>query len=164
MSAAYTLRPAQPADLALMLEIYASTRADELALVDWSPEQKQAFVGMQFNAQAKHYSQYYPAAEYAVILQGQVAAGRLIVSREVDHILVMDIALLPAFRGAGLGTCILHDLMAEARQAGKPLRLHVETFNPALRLYQRLGFTQIDHSGVYFEMEWRPQEVATDAH
>jgi hypothetical protein len=39
--------------------------------------------------------------------------------------------------------------------AGKPLRIHVERFNPALRLYERLGFRQIDDRGVYLFLEWR---------
>ena len=162
MNSEYTLRPAQPADAAFMLAVYASTRADEMALVDWSSEQKLAFVQMQFNAQTQHYARYYPEAAYFVILRGQAAAGRLIVFNGREHILIMDIALLPEFRGAGIGSAILRDWMAEARRAGMPLRLHVETFNPALRLYDRLGFKKIGESGVYYEMEWIPQEEQTN--
>jgi len=45
----------------------------------------------------------------------------------------------PAYRNAGIGSALLHAVMAEATQAGKPVRIHVETQNPALRLYTRLG-------------------------
>ena len=55
----------------------------------------------------------------------------------------------------GIGTTLLHGLQSEAAAAGKPLRLHVERFNPALRLYERLGFQQIEDRGVYLFMEWR---------
>jgi len=32
----------------------------------------------------------------------------------------------------------------------------VERFNPALRLYQRLGFRHVEDQGPYYLMEWRP--------
>ncbi|MCP4663054.1 MAG: GNAT family N-acetyltransferase [bacterium] len=47
-------------------------------------------------------------------------------------------------------------LLTEAEEAGKPVRIHVERFNPAMRLYERLGFTQVDDQGVYYLMEWSP--------
>jgi predicted GNAT family acetyltransferase len=62
---------------------------------------------------------------------------------------------LPEHCTRGIGTTLLHGLQSEAAAAGKPLRLHVERFNPALRLYERLGFRQIDDRGVYLFMEWR---------
>lgn len=161
MSAEYTLLPAQPADAAFLLAVYASTRANEMALVDWTPEQKRGFVQMQYNAQAQHYARVYPGAEYSIILNGKTAVGRLIVNRAHDEILMMDIALLPEYTRAGIGSAIIRELMAEAQQTGKPLRLHVETFNPAQHLYERLGFTKIAESGFYIEMEWRPMEVPT---
>jgi len=164
MSATYTLRPAQPDDAAFMLAVYASTRADEMALVDWPIEQKQAFVEMQYTAQAQHYARYYPGAEYYIILDGQTALGRLIVCRSPSEILMMDVALLPEFRRRGTGSAVIRDLMADAEQAGIPLRLHVETFNPALRLYERLGFTKTAESGIYLEMEWRPEEKSNHDH
>jgi GNAT superfamily N-acetyltransferase len=66
-----------------------------------------------------------------------------------------DIALLPEYCNRGIGTTLLRDLQSEAAAAGKPLRIHVERFNPTLRLYERLGFRQIDDRGVYLFMEWR---------
>ena len=48
-------------------------------------------------------------------------------------------------------------LQAEAAASRKPLRIHVERFNPALRLYERLGFKQIADRGVYWFMEWQRQ-------
>jgi ribosomal protein S18 acetylase RimI-like enzyme len=155
MSAAeVTLRPAQVEDIAFLQAVYASTRAEELALVDWSSEQKQAFVQMQFEAQRRHYAAYYPQAEYSIILRQQQPIGRLIVCRSASEILLMDIALLPEFRSAGIGTALIRALMAEAGQAGLPLRLHVETFNPAQRLYERLGFKPVAEQGIYIQMEW----------
>jgi len=75
----------------------------------------------------------------------------------------VDIAVLPPYRNAGIGTAILHDPLAEAAIAQKPVRIHVEKFNPALRLYERLGFVPIADKGVYVFMEWSPG-VASQAH
>jgi hypothetical protein len=48
----------------------------------------------------------------------------------------------------------LRRLQSQATAAGKPLRIHVECFNPALSLNHRIGFKQIDDRGVYLFMEW----------
>ncbi len=153
-----TLRPVQTEDDAFLFQVSASTRAEEMALVDWSQEQKQAFLEMQFNAQRQHYLAYYPDARYHIILRDQVSIGRLIVNRSDEEILVIDIALLQEHRGAGIGTDLIRELQAEAAQTGKPLRLHVEVFNPAQRLYARLGFVKIAELGVYYELEWKSKE------
>jgi ribosomal protein S18 acetylase RimI-like enzyme len=151
-----TLRPVEPGDEMLLYQVYASTREAELALTDWTDEQKAAFVQMQFAAQHSHYQEYYPDAAFLVILADGQPVGRLYVDRWPDQIRVVDIAVLPEYRNAGIGTALLKGLIDEATKAGKPLTIHVEQYNPALRLYERLGFTQIGERGVYYLMEWRP--------
>jgi ribosomal protein S18 acetylase RimI-like enzyme len=145
-----------------MRAVYASTRADEIASVPWTPEQKAAFIDMQFGAQRVSYLNDYPQAEYYVIERSGRPAGRMIVDRSARAILLMDIALLPEFRNAGIGTTLLHDLLSEADRTGRPVRLHVEGFNPALRLYLRLGFVQTGQAGIYFEMVRKPQAASDD--
>jgi len=149
------LRPARPEDAEVLFRVYASTRKEELAQVPWSVEQKESFLRMQFNAQDKYYRENYTTAEFLVIEDHGTAAGRLYVDRWPDEIRLMDIALLPEHRGKGMGTQLLHDLQTEARKAGKPLRIHVERMNPALGLYKRLGFRNVEDRGVYWLMEWR---------
>lgn len=83
-------------------------------------------------------------------------AGRLYVHRREREIRLMDIALLPEFRGDGIGGALLDDLFAEAAASGRTLTIHVESYNPARRLYERRGFRQIGEHGVYLLMEWRP--------
>jgi ribosomal protein S18 acetylase RimI-like enzyme len=150
------LRPAQNDDTAFQLAVYASTRAAELKFVDWGPEQAQAFVQSQFDAQTLHYARFYPQAETSIILNDGTPIGRIIIDRSGSTFLLMDIALLPEYCGRGIGTRLIEDIKMEAEQAGKPLRLHVETFNQAQRLYNRLGFKVIAEEGIYLEMEWRP--------
>jgi ribosomal protein S18 acetylase RimI-like enzyme len=135
--------------------VYAGTRAVELAMVPWTAEQKAAFCRQQFVAQHTDYQGNYPAAAYDIIERGGVALGRLYVDRREGDIHILDIALLPEHRGAGIGTQILRTLQEEARATGQALGIHVEKFNPALRLYERLGFRPIEDLGIYLRMEWR---------
>jgi len=112
---------------------------------------------MQFSLQTKHYHQYYPDAAYQIVLWGGRPIGRLYVHRGNDQILLIDIALLPEYRGAGIGGQLIKDLLLEAVADGKPVRIHVEWENPALRLYTRLGFQLLESKGVYYLMEWKKE-------
>jgi ribosomal protein S18 acetylase RimI-like enzyme len=156
------LRAATPGDEQFLRAVYASTRAEELARVPWSDEQKRAFTDMQFTAQDAHYRRHYPTAQYSIIEVRGVPAGRLYVDRWGKEIRIVDIALLPEHRRAGVGTKLLRELQDEARTAGKVLTIHVEKFNPSLRLYQRLGFQQIEDQGVYLFLEWKAEMARTE--
>jgi ribosomal protein S18 acetylase RimI-like enzyme len=159
---ALALRPATAADRPLLLRIYASTREGELALTDWSDEAKAAFVEQQFTAQHAYYREYYPEAAFDVVLLDGEPIGRLYVQRWPDEIRLIEVALLPEARNRGLGGKLVADLLAEARATGRRVTIHVEIFNPALRLYARLGFRKIADRGPYQLMEWRaaPNEDA----
>ncbi len=150
------LRPELPEDAAFLQRLYASTRTEEMKLVPWNDFQKKAFLQMQFDAQSTHYHRYYPRASYDVILLDGHAIGRLYVHRDEDGINLIDIALLPEHRGAGIGGRLLNDLLSQAAAERKPVRIHVERENPAMRLYTRLGFRKIEDQGVYYFMEWTP--------
>jgi GNAT superfamily N-acetyltransferase len=154
-----TLRPANPGDDEFLCRVYASTRTDEMALVDWSEAQKEAFLRMQFDAQTAHYRLHYPTAEYQIIQQGENPIGRLTVERSQKSLLIMDIALLPEYRHKGIGTALLKDLMAEAGHSNLPVVLRVEFFNPVIQLYARLGFVKTrEVNSVYHEMVWTPTQ------
>jgi GNAT superfamily N-acetyltransferase len=149
-------RPAGDGDLGFLALVYASTRLEEVAQTGWPLEAQRQFLAHQFDAQHRHYRQHYPSAEWLVIERDGVAIGRLYVEEWPDQIRLIDIALLPDHRGGGAGSAILADLMGMAAAAGKPLTIHVEKNNPAMRLYRRLGFEPIDEHGVYDLMEWKP--------
>jgi GNAT superfamily N-acetyltransferase len=148
-------RPACDADLSFLALVYASTRLEEVAQTGWPLEAQRQFLANQFDAQHRHYRQHYPNAEWLVIERGGADAGRLYIEEWADQIRLIDIALLPDQRGGGAGSAILCDLMDLAAGAQKPLTIHVEKNNPAMRLYLRLGFVAIDEHGVYDLMEWR---------
>jgi GNAT superfamily N-acetyltransferase len=119
------------------------------------------FLAQQFNAQDETYRGRYPDGDFSVITLNDQPIGRLYVGRLPGEIRVIDITLLPEFRGHGIGTGLIRDLMGEASGTGARVTLYVEAFNPAHRLYTRLGFTRIDEYGVYELLEWRPEPSAS---
>jgi GNAT superfamily N-acetyltransferase len=156
MNVFVTLRPYAAHDDAFLQNVYASTRADDLARLGWDAAQQQAFVRMQYQAQRRSYLTQFPAAEYRIIQRGAADVGRLIVDRTSEVIWLVDVSLLPEHRNAGLGGRLMRDLQAEAAQAGKPVMLHVENANRARRLYERLGFAKTADGEIYIEMAWHP--------
>lgn len=150
------LRPMVEADLPFLEKVYGSTREAELAQTDWSDAQKAQFIAFQFSAQHQHYTTHYHGAQYFVIERDQAAVGRLYLHWREDELRIVDIALLPEARGAGIGNALLDALMTRAASQGKGVSIHVEQMNPAMRLYQRLGFQRIGEHGIYHLMEWRP--------
>ena len=150
------LRPVESGDELALLKIYASTREEEMALVPWSDDERRTFLESQFSAQQSHYRQKYPAADHDMILRDAVAVGRLYVARLNDEIRIVDITLLPEYRSSGVGSQLLAQLMTEADNAGKPLRIYVESFNRSLGLFERLGFSRAAEHGIHLLMEWMP--------
>ena len=142
------------ADLPFLARVYASTRAGELAAAPMTEPMKQAFLAEQFTLQHKHYQKYYPEADWLVTARAGEDIGRLYIERWPSQHRIIDIAFLPEYRGKGFGTALLHDLLDEAAAVGKAVSIHVEKFNPAMRLYRRLGFETIEDKGVYDLMRW----------
>lgn len=149
-----TLRPVADSDDGFLLELYGSTRQQELAQVPWTAEQKQLFVRMQWEAQKKHYAAEHPKASHVVICVEDRAVGRVYLDRTAEQFHILDISILPEDRNQGTGSLLLGQIMAEAKQAGKPVTIFVETFNPSLRLFQRLGFTTLRQEGFHLLMQW----------
>jgi len=144
-------------DSDFLFAVYASTRADEVAqLTQWSEAQRQAFLQQQFAAQHTYYQAQFEAAEFCLICHHDEPAGRLYIELRSDEIRLIDIALLPSQRGNGLGSAILRCLLVLTQQLQLPVRIHVETQNPAMRLYQRLGFVKLEDKGVYDLLQWQP--------
>lgn len=155
------LRPSQPGDQDFLRRVYASVRAGEIAQIGWDAATADTFLRMQFDAQDRHYRQHYPQARYDIVEQDGEPVGRLYVARGPDAIHVIDIALLDAWRGQGIGAALLGTLQDEAAAAGQRIVLQVEVSNPAFTLYQRLGFRELEIHGLYRLMEWRAPASAS---
>ena len=155
-----TLRAATPADRDFLLAVFASTRSEELAALSFAPEQTQAFLLMQFNVQQQNYDAAYPAASNSIIVLADQPVGRMLVDRSGAAIELIDIALLPDYRNRGIGSALIRGLMDEAAAAQKPLDLSVYMTNPARRLYERLGFAEIEQESLYVRMRWAPANIS----
>jgi ribosomal protein S18 acetylase RimI-like enzyme len=152
------LRRVAPEDAEFLLAVYASTRADEMALVNWDDAMKRAFLKSQSDAQRTDYELNFPGAEYSVVLVDGQAAGRLWVWRSHAEIHLLDIALLPEFQSRGVGKILLGQLIEESERERLPLTHMVFQLNTAAkRFYERLGFeTRGEMTGMYFSMERLP--------
>jgi GNAT superfamily N-acetyltransferase len=151
-----SLRPEEPGDEGFLFEVYASTRAEELALTNWEQPMRLAFLNQQFNAMRRGYRSMFPEGEFSLICLDGQPVGRLVINRSPAEIRVVDIVLLPANRNRGIGTQLIRRVCAEAVGVGKPLRLSVLINNRAGHWYRRLGFALNEERGIYDEMEWRP--------
>lgn len=153
-----TLRPAGPDDYDFLVEVYGSTRAEELALVPWTSEQQHAFVRSQFAAQQDHYAKKYPAANHDIIVVNGRPVGRLYVARLDREIRIVDITILPGERNSGIGTHLIEQLLGEAKP-GRKVTIYVEEYNPSLRLFERLGFSVSEQHGIHLLLEWSPSNI-----
>jgi len=154
------LREETDADVGFLQALYASTRADELRQVDWPPSAKDAFIAHQFTAQRSQYRQHYAGAAFLVIELGGQRIGRLYLHHARAELRLMDVTLLPEWRGQGLGTVLMQRLLDWGDELRLPVTLHVEPFNPAQRLYLRLGFRTLEVRGVYHFMQRLPAASA----
>ena len=150
-----TLRPVSAADDDLLLSLYASTRAQEMAMVPWTPDQKDAFIRMQFAAQKQHYAAEFPRANHDIICVQGNPVGRIYLDRGKEALHILDITVLPEHRNHGAGTHLLGQIMAEAGQSGKAVSINIENFNPSLRLFERLGFQRAEEHGFQLLMKWQ---------
>ena len=151
-----TRRPATDSDLDFLRAVYGSTRATEMALVNWSDEQKRDFLDMQFHAQHKFYHENYPDAQYDILELDGEPIGRIYVDNRPTEIRLIDIALLPEYQNRRIGSALILKLMEDAAKIKLPITLHVEVFNRAQELYHRLDFKRIRDDGLYIFMEWNP--------
>ena len=158
--AGLSFRRITDADLPFLARVYASARAEELAVTPWTDAQKAAFLDAQFQLQHAHYQKYYPQADWLVTMRNGEDIGRLYLERWPSQHCIIDIAFLPAHRGKGAGEALLRDLMDEAAAVAKDVSIHVEKHNPAMRLYRRLGFVTEEDKGVYDLMRWSRTHVA----
>lgn len=150
-------------DMPWLRELYASTRADEMAPVPWTPAQKRHFLDQQFDAQHRHYQQAYGNADFLAVCDPDGRPlGRLYLQRSAPAHLIIDVSLFPAVRGHGLGTALIADVQRQAAAQGCGVMLHVLQHNPrARRLYDRLGFV-VGEQGAspYLRMDWTPSAVS----
>ncbi|MFS0553606.1 GNAT family N-acetyltransferase [Brevibacillus sp. 179-C9.3 HS] len=148
-------------DEAFLHELYRSTREEEMAHWGWNEADKLTFMQMQFRMQQHSYHARFPVLLHQIIVHDQWAVGRIMTANASEAMQLVDISLLPAFRGKGIGTQLIGKLQDEASGSNMPVRLHVQCENPAMRLYERLGFVVTGSTEMYHAMEWRSSKTPT---
>lgn len=149
---ALRLRPAQEGDRAFLHAVFESTRVQEFAQIGWSADRIAALLAEQFSMQDAYYRQHYRHARFDVVMLGETAVGRLYHDWSGGEARLIDIALLPAYRGAGIGTRLMRAFVAHAAERMLPVVLYVEMNNPVQGLYRWLGFEPAGENGVYLQM------------
>jgi ribosomal protein S18 acetylase RimI-like enzyme len=150
-----TVRPVSlPADTEFLMAVFASSRAAEVSMLESVGADTHAFVRTQFDARSCHYATFYPDARDSLIAVGGEPAGLLVVDRTNAEIRIVDIALLPQFRRAGVGSELVRRVFDEADASGLPVRCHVALDNHgARRFWERLGFDTQRLDGAHLTME-----------
>jgi GNAT superfamily N-acetyltransferase len=152
-----TLRDVESEDEAFLRQVYACTRAEELAIVPWTGDQREGFLRFQFDAQDSHYRSQFPEASYQIILNDGAPVGRLYVLRNPTQIRILDITILPEHRAAGIGTSLIRDLLLEAAPNGQTVAIWVEQFNRSQTLFKRLSFSLVQEDGFNNLLEHSPE-------
>lgn len=143
------LRAATDADMDFLRDVFSSTRMHEFVSAGMPVEQAESLLASQFSIQHTYYRQHYPHGRFDIIMQGTKNIGRLYHDWSGDVVQLIDIALLSAYRGAGIGTRLMRAIVTEAARKHMRMQLYVEFDNPVRALYRTLGFAPAGENGVY---------------
>lgn len=154
--ASVDLRAAGAGDEAFLFEVYAASRREPLAPLGWDRATVDAFLRTQYDAEQRDWRHHAGAEGHVIVCDGE-PVGRFFVARGDHELRIMDITLLPDWRGQGIGSALLGELLDEARRSGRTVRTQVESSSPAVRLFRRLGFLEAAARGTTLLMEWTPR-------
>ena len=152
-----SLRPAQDGDEPFLKRVHTvrgigssrrCSRPDEAELYH-------KVMAQQYDSQHRFYFANYDTAHYGIIQWTDQPIGRLYVDYRDDEVRVLEIAILPDYRGRGIGRIVMTGLCLEAAMRRKPVRLCVHYLSRAQRFYRQLGFREIGVEGPDRLMEWR---------
>jgi GNAT superfamily N-acetyltransferase len=153
-----SLRPSGPEDDEFLYQVYFLHRQPEFAALGLPEAQVDEILRGQSQAQIIAYSSRFTGSSYDIVLKDEEPAGRIWVARQKDEMRIVDMAMLPNLRSAGIGTELVKRLQAEAQAAGLPIRATVARFNPgSLRFHERLGFRIVGEDPVNLLLEWKPR-------
>lgn len=151
-----TTRPSVAGDSAFMLELYASTSKDVLDDLGWSIGGQRTFVIMQAQAEEWNRARLYPGMDKLTICVDEMPVGRLLVCLRNNILHLVDLSLLPRYRGLGIGTQLMGEILNEARNARVPVKVRVPKVSSSVRFFEWLDFTTPTDLGSHVELNWVP--------
>jgi len=152
-------RPAGAEDEGVLYDVFSSTWVHAVAAMP-NPALAQHFLRIQYTAQDRRFAARYPGLERWVVMVGDEPAGRLYLHRTATTLHIVDLSLLPAHRGQGIGTTLTEETMAEATVRGLTLTLRLpRTSERALPVYERAGFHVVAEDDLDLVLEWTPRRA-----
>ena len=146
-----SLRPEQPSDGLFIRNLVLETVAIELEAAAWPEPMRTNLLEMQYAARRHARLQ---SGESFIVESDGASAGWVILRALPDHTHLIEIMIVPAQRGKGIGSTAIRGILSAA---ASPVRLTVHRMNPgAIRLYERLGFRRTGEDDVQFFMEYQP--------
>src|ERR1700716_1272565 len=115
-TATVSVRPAGDDDRPFLFAVFAASRREVLAPLGWDERAKQSFLRTQFEAEQRDWRRYHGVQDL-VVLRGGEAVGRMAVAEDAQEVRVLDLTLLPAHRGQGLGSQLLASVLDQARRS-----------------------------------------------
>ena len=141
--------PIAQIDESFLFRLYSTTREEEMSFVDWSDDQKTAFLKSQFSAQNNHYFTKYPQAAFQIINLNEEKIGRLYLAELDNEIRIIDLTIVPEKRNWGIGTTLINEIIRDAENKKKPVQIYLELNNRSGNLFSRLGFEVSSTDGVF---------------
>lgn len=143
---AYSFRQAKPEDYEFLYNLHVLAMREYVELL-W---------GWEESWQRDYYTRKFdPLTRKIIIIAGR-DAGVLVIEHQEEELYLGLIEILPEFQGRGVGSAIIVDLIAQAREMNRPLSLHVLKSNDsARRLYERLGFVMVGEEEYRLKMVYQ---------
>lgn len=160
------MRPAAADDEPLLRAVFAQSSREALLAGGLAEREVELLLESQHRAWVAQLRSEYPDAGHGVVEVDGVPVGRIVVDRRPGEIRVVDVTLLAASRGLGIGSDVLRLLQAEAGASGQLLGLRVPRGGAAERLCTRLGFREAVADETHVEMAWEAgvDSLAPGAH
>jgi ribosomal protein S18 acetylase RimI-like enzyme len=145
------LRPAQAGDFAFTRRLYFET-------LRWIIERQ---FGWDQKRQDDSFARQFILEEIRIITLDDADIGWQQSADLGATVFLKQLFIAPAYQRRGIGTQLMGRLMADAARAGKAVTLGVVKINPAVRLYERLGFRTTHEDEHKSYMRWDPADRPT---
>ncbi|GAA0381834.1 GNAT family N-acetyltransferase [Bacillus horti] len=146
-------------DESTLFQLYVASRKGEFANLGWSECEIENLLQVQYTAQQNSYQQLFPQAKMDMVKHKNIPIGRMITNTTQHALHLVDIFIIPEYRGKEFGTALLRILQDRASKRALPIQLQVLMGNPAQRLYERCGFYVTAEQAPSLTMQWEDRQT-----